>query len=527
MRFDRLFLCGSFLVCAVLALVPPAVQAAVPEIPGVPGGLSHPLFLTPMAILGATLLWARGLRRRALRAEADAGAAAVLVGELELRLEQDRVTGLISQAVFRERLQQACMDRSPDLSTVLLEIEIQSRSPGQGFALVVGEEVLLAGAADLLRHALDNLPVQTSLTRTTGRRFLVLATGRVEHDIARAAAEAVADCFRRPLRTDAGAVQLSPLIGYASADAGVPAADVVRRAGLACAGAAMDHRSRAVGFDPVMGARQDRAEAIGAVLAEAIAAGDCLPHYQPQFSLASGQVFGLEALARWYHTGLGWIAPDEFVPIAESTGDIVPLGWNILETACGQIRFLPETLFLSVNLSLSQLAGGDVAATLEDCLATSGLAPDRLMLEVSETVSTSDLKRARASLSQLRDLGVRLALDDFGAGHASLAHVTDFEWDEIKIDRSLTARMMSEERVRAMLALVRKTARDLGAEVLVEGIETVDQRDALMDLGFDRGQGYLFGGPMAIDDIASLFFPAVHRPDRAGTEGVYRGVRTA
>jgi EAL domain-containing protein (putative c-di-GMP-specific phosphodiesterase class I) len=251
----------------------------------------------------------------------------------------------------------------------------------------------------------------------------------------------------------------------------------------------------------------ERRRTVEQALAQAIETNECLPHFQPQFNLMTGRIFGLEALARWYHSELGWISPSEFIPIAECNGDIVSLGWKILETSCSEIQQLPADLSVSVNLSVAQILSDDVVAMLEECLSRTGLPATRLKLEVTETTLMNDLRRIRSTLSELRALGIGISLDDFGVGYSALSYLTDFHWDEIKIDRSFAIKTVKDKKQREILKMVLGIAETMGSQVLIEGIETVEQRDVLVDIGCTVGQGYLFGGPMAIDDIMTLFFP--------------------
>lgn len=330
-------------------------------------------------------------------------------------------------------------------------------------------------------------------------------------------AERIHDIFLRPVQTPLGTFLISPAIGYAdslTSDGEPP--DIIANAGLAVANADECGHRQVIAYVPSMRAVVERKAIVETALARAIEADECLPHFQPQFNLKTGRIFGVEALARWYHSELGWISPSEFIPIAEGNGDIVSLGWKILETSCSEVQLLPTELSLSVNLSVAQILSDDVVGMMDECLSRTGLPASRLKLEVTESTLMSDLKRIQATLSDLRALGVGISLDDFGIGYSALSYLTDFHWDEIKIDRSFAIKAVKDRKMRDILKMVLGIAETMGSTVIIEGIETVEQRDVLVDLGCTNGQGYLFGGPMAIDDITTLFFNDEGQQNLAG-----------
>ncbi|MHA7772821.1 putative bifunctional diguanylate cyclase/phosphodiesterase [Roseibium sp. M-1] len=465
--------------------------------------------LLVLAFLSAAFAWfisgmARNTRLRH-QAEADRKQAETLTH----LLNHDAVTGLIQHRVFADRVRSAHDALTENRTLSIFCIDLESRLPTLNTFGPATEESILASTADLLRHAADQLDGQTCLARSAGKGFLLMSVSKDELALtAPVIANRIHDLFLRPVQTGFGAFLVSPAIGYA--DSGTmdkDPAEIIRNAELAVANAVSYGRRRVVTYEPAMRAEMERRTTVEHALARAIEANECLPHFQPQFNLKTGRIFGLEALARWYHSELGWISPSEFIPIAESNGDIVSLGWKILETSCSEIQLLPPDLSLSVNLSVAQILSDDVVAMLDECLARTGLPASRLKLEVTETTIMSDLRRIQTTLSELRALGVGISLDDFGVGYSALSYLTDFHWDEIKIDRSFATKAVKDRKLREILKMVLGIAETMGSQVLIEGIETVEQRDVLVDIGCTIGQGYLFGGPMAIDDITTLFFP--------------------
>lgn len=468
------------------------------------------------AVSGVAWIGLANARSTAYRIEAETSAQRV--EDLARKLSHDATTGLINHQVFLERVRAAGANLSEGQTLSVLSIDLESRLPARNKFSQATDDALLAATADLLRHAVDRLEASTCLGRSAGKGFLLMCLCEAEIGLpATEIAGRIHDLFLRPVATPLGSFQISPAIGCAdSRTFERDPADIVRNATLAVANAVDQGRRRVTVFEPAMQAEQERRTIVESALSGAIAANECLPHFQPQFNLTTGRIFGVEALARWYHSELGWISPSEFIPIAENNGDIVSLGWRILETSCSEVQLLPADLSLSVNLSVAQILSDDVVAMMDECLGRTGLPAKRLKLEVTEATLMSDLKRIQSTLTELRALGVSISLDDFGVGYSALSYLTDFHWDEIKIDGSFAGKAVKDEKLRDVLKLVLGIAETMGSSVLIEGIETVEQRDVLVDLGCRNGQGYLFGGPMAIDDITTLFFNAHGQRSFAG-----------
>ncbi|MEP2576120.1 MAG: EAL domain-containing protein [Roseibium sp.] len=524
MRFERLLkllfpaLWGGLALAAglaALALLPAGEDTKLTRI------LQHGLAL---ALLIAAVIWIRHVNARSKTWKNRARENAAQAQDLALRLNHDNATGLINHKVFAERVRAAATGLSGNQTLCVVSIDLESRWPSGTTFTTAKDEALLAASTDLMRHVADRLEVCYCLARSAGKGFsLMVAFDEDQGVSAPDIAKAITDVFLRPVQTALGASLISPVIGYAVSNTpDQDTAELINNANLAVANASETSRWRTVAYKPIMREELDRRTIVENALSSAIEANDCLPHFQPQFNLTTGRIYGVEALARWYHSDLGWISPLEFIPIAEGNGDIISLGWRILETSCSEVQLLPGDLSLSVNLSVAQLLSDDVMTMLEECLDRSGLPASRLKLEVTEATLMSDLKRVQTILNELRAFGVGISLDDFGAGYSALSYLTDFHWDEIKIDRSLATRAVKDAKQREILKLVLGIAETMGSEVMIEGIETVEQRDILVDLGCTRGQGYLFGGPMAIDDISTLFFPERQRLAQARISGISR-----
>jgi len=223
-------------------------------------------------------------------------------------------------------------------------------------------------------------------------------------------------------------------------------------------------------------------------------------HYQPIIALATNQICGFEALVRWRHPRLGMVAPDRFIPLAEETGVIVPLGEWILRRACADATTWPKQLTLAVNLSPAQLGHHGFVAAVASALTSADLPVSRLELEVTETIVLSG-EDSKTALANLRQMGVAIVLDDFGTGYASLSNLVDLPFSKIKIDRSFVANLPNDENCRAIIAAITGLARGLNMSVTAEGVETEEQLTVLRASGCTNVQGYFFSRPKALVDL--------------------------
>jgi len=218
--------------------------------------------------------------------------------------------------------------------------------------------------------------------------------------------------------------------------------------------------------------------------------------YQPLFSFHDESLLGFEALLRWPED---WEpeSPAAFIPVAEETGLIVPIGTWVLETACRTAAAWPDTLKVAVNLSPVQFRQGDIVAVVEAALNASGLNPERLELEVTESLWLKNTDAVLAQLARLRKLGISIALDDFGTGYSSLSYLWKFPFDRVKIDRSFVTEMERDPKAMAIVNSIVAMGKSLHLTITAEGVETRDQAQALRNAGCDQAQGYLFGRPLS------------------------------
>jgi Amt family ammonium transporter len=269
-------------------------------------------------------------------------------------------------------------------------------------------------------------------------------------------------------------------------------------------------RGRVEVYDDVMRARATDRLRVENDLRRALSEDELRVHYQPIVSLASGRVVGMEALARWQHPERGLLGPAEFIAVAEENGSIVEIGKLVLDTACRQAaawhaaRPDDAPVAISVNLSLRQVAHSDLPLMVQRALHVSGLDPQLLNLEITESVLMDDPEAVMQTLARLRDLGVGLVLDDFGTGYSSLAYVKRFPIGVLKVDRSFISDLGREGHDATIVAAVINMARGLRIEVVAEGVETGEQAALLRALGCELAQGYLYSRPVPASRAAKL-----------------------
>lgn len=311
-------------------------------------------------------------------------------------------------------------------------------------------------------------------------------------------------------------VGLSLGVALAPEDAADPA-ELMRRADSALYRAKAEGRGRFRRFTPEMDPRLGKrrgAMRLEAELREALAEDALTCHYQPIRLLASGELLGFEALARWPHPVRGFVSPTEFIPIAEANGLIVPLTHHLLRLACQDAAQWPSALTLSFNLSPLHLTEADLPRQVAQILEATGLPAGRLQLELTEGALLGDLRQGHAMLSELKAMGVRLALDDFGTGHSGLRELQALPFDVIKVDAGFVRAMASDGGARKIVAAIIGLGESLGLPVVAEGIEEQLDVDFLSRLGCEMGQGWLLGRPMLAAQVAALVRAEVKTPVR-------------
>jgi len=421
----------------------------------------------------------------------------------------DALTDLPNRALFHERLRQELGRITDGQQLAVLYIDIDEfKSVNDSLGHMIGDELLKSVAARLSKC----VTAADFVARLGGDEFAIVKTAvRDEAEVAELATLALQsirepyDCMGQQVASDAS-------IGVAIAPQhGTDLDQILKNADLAMYAAKSAGRRTWRFFEPAMDARVRALRMLETDLRKAIAEEALEVHYQPCVSLQSNRITGCEALLRWRHPDRGVISPAEFIPIAEETGLINELGEWVLAKACAEATTWPDGVKLAVNVSPVQFRSGTLALKIVNALVASGLAANRLELEITEAVLIRDDEAALEALHQLREIGVRIALDDFGTGYSSLSYLQRFPFDKIKIDRCFIndlAEMDGSTIVEAVVNIA--TARHM--TTTAEGVETRWQQDRLRALGCTEMQGYLFSAPKPAEEVRKLLFSHRSRP---------------
>ena len=333
-----------------------------------------------------------------------------------------------------------------------------------------------------------------------------------EPDLAHAVAERLRQALRAPVSVRDHECRVRASVGVAFPAADGDAESLLRRADLAMYAAKQRGGDRVSPFRLDMLAHADTRTELATDLHAAVGLGQIELHFQPIVDMVDGRTPAIEALARWRHPRRGLLAADAFIPIAEQTGLIDELGRYLLDEACRAAATWPEGEHgapkLAVNVSTAQLRAERFARDMAATLDRHGLRPERLIVEITESVAMASDPETRTTLAALRRLGIGLALDDFGTGYSSLSHLARTNVDLLKLDRAFLAGIDGDAAQARLLEGVLQLAASLGVSVVAEGIERPDQRERVLELGGRLGQGYLLGAPVTEEEIAALLAPA-------------------
>jgi predicted signal transduction protein with EAL and GGDEF domain len=308
-----------------------------------------------------------------------------------------------------------------------------------------------------------------------------------------------------PCEIEGHRIAIGTCIGITRVPAdGGSADELLKNADLALYRAKAEGRGTWRCFEPEMDARMQERRRLEMDLRAALEAEEFQLLYQPLVDTARMSLNGFEALLRWHSPSRGTVSPTEFIPLAEETGLIVPLGAWVLRTAAMEAAGWPGGLKVAVNLSAAQVKAGGLVRTVAEALHVSGLPPHRLELEITESLLLQDSAEAARVMAGLQALGVTISLDDFGTGWSSLAYLRRFPFDELKIDRLFLRDLDADPRVEAVVTAILGLGRGLGIRVVAEGVETQQQAERLLALGCERGQGWLLGRPMPAEQARAL-----------------------
>jgi diguanylate cyclase (GGDEF)-like protein/PAS domain S-box-containing protein len=433
--------------------------------------------------------------------------------ELERRAEviryqaaHDPLTGLPNSVLFQERLVQALAHPGAQVAVVLLDID-NFKLVNDSLGHSAGDE-LLTKIAPRLRTALR--PGDT-IARLGGDEFVVLLEQVPDERVAARVAARIVACFEAPFALSAGEhfAKASLGIAIAGSEGSLPA-NLIRDADAAMYQAKAHGRARYEIFDRAMRARSIERLSVENDLRRALEREQLRVVYQPIVSLRDGSIAAVEALLRWEHPTRGLVLPADFIPVAEESRLIESIGRWVLEAACAQaaawhsLRPDSRPLGICVNLSVSQFTQRDLEATLADTLASSGLEPSSLCLEITESVLLDEPEGVADTIRRVAQLGVRFVLDDFGTGYSSLAYLSGLPIDGLKIDQSFVEALGGEVRSTAITTAIVRMAQALSLEVIAEGVEAGHQLQALRVLNCELAQGFFFHGPLPARAVSEL-----------------------
>ena len=419
--------------------------------------------------------------------------------------DEDKLTGLPNHAKTLELLDLALAERTGDAVTTFALIELDGMADVHAQLGVLGGDELVTAVAARLKEA---LPGDAVCGRIGGDQFAVIFTaGGATNagDVIRAAVDATA----RPHWVDT-VVRISAHAGFAQAPRHADTrGELTRRAGLALRAAAKKGPGAIVGFERAIDTVSADQKFIQRELPRALTANELDVHYQPIVSANGTRIVGVEALLRWTHAIRGMIGPATFIPVAEQMGLMDTLGAFVLRRALGDAKRWPD-LYVAVNLSPVQVRDRAIVELVRSALAESGVPPSRLMLEITEGVLIDNPDEMLKRIGDLHRLGVRIALDDFGSGYSNLTYLQRFPLDKLKIDKSFVSALGTSSNGGVIIQAIVALGRALGLSVLVEGVETEQQRVLLRLAGCDEMQGFLFARPAparAIDRLLGLEKP--------------------
>ena len=447
--------------------------------------------------------------------------------QLVASAQTDALTGLPSRSLMLTHVSNALLgafDEGRQPSVLFIDVD-RFKNINDSLGHQAGDDVLVA-VAQRLRNA---LPPRCVVGRISGDEFVVLDADTRSQSDAMVIADKILECFHEPLSLRQGDVFVSASVGVATYQPSISgnADDLLRHADTAMYRAKDAGRNCVAVFDESMLERVTQRLAVETALYRALERRELRLVHQPIVDIDDGEVVGFEALMRWQRDDGSMISPAEFIPIAEETGTIVPIGsWALLEALTHLRTWIAEGICrsdatMSVNVSPRQLHDPQFVSVVSEALRRSRVAPDQLWLEVTESVMISEPEQALSALNRLCDIGVRVAIDDFGTGYSSLSLIQKFPIQRLKIDRSFVNGVADDLSARSLVRTIIAMGESLGLDMVAEGVESVRQLQALAELKCSKAQGYLISHPVPPDSMGST----VAALDQFGSWSRLRGPR--
>jgi diguanylate cyclase (GGDEF)-like protein len=450
-----------------------------------------------------------------------------LFSRLEHQAAHDRLTGVLNRDGLSPRVDAAIarFKATPQRHFAVLFLDFDNfKRLNDAYGHDVGDDLLQQVGSRLCSiartcHVLQDAHFEPAVARLGGDEFVLLLEDLSRPGDAEEVANSIISALGREYWINGMRVTSSISIGITHGSQHYSSStELLRDADAAMYEAKAAGRGRYVVFDASLRQRIEKRALTERELRVAVESQQLSLAYQPIINLNCGRLVGLEALLRWQHPALGSVAPADFIPVAVDSGLIGPIGDWVLKRACADFRELQQQMgvnapdFIAVNISRRQLTDPALPANISTALKASGIAPQCLHLEITESELVTDLNAARDTLREIKQLGVALSVDDFGTGYSSLASLYDFPIDVFKLDRSFIAADLTSERGRALMAVthaVLQLARNIGVRVIAEGVETAQQLAVLQSLRCDMAQGYFLGRPMPAEQVLAWSKTAV------------------
>jgi len=424
--------------------------------------------------------------------------------ELAHRAMHDELTGLPNRALLADRLDQslarAIRSRRP-INVMFLDVD-NFKEINDSLGHSAGDELLIR-VASLIKKAIR--PGDT-VARFGGDEFVIVCDAASDAEVG-AIGSRVLDAIKEPMNLSVGEVRVTASMGITSSGASSTPESLLKNADFAM------YRAKGLGsgsialYDEVLHEKVERRLATSAALAKAMARKEFRVYYQPVVNIWTGQIVAAEALLRWEHPSGVLVDPIDMIPIAEHSGQIVPIGAWVLNEACRQLaewQILRPRMQMAVNLSVRQILDHDIVATVRDALEATKIAPADLSLELTESIWMEDIEYCASILTSFKQLGVGLVIDDFGTGYSSLSYLKLFPFDAVKIDRTFVDGLGKDSHDSALVAAIIAMSEALELEVTAEGVETKQQLDLLKELSCQRAQGFFLSRPMPAADLTRL-----------------------